>query len=286
MRHLFKSLLTLLLAALPRLSSAGACLPAVFEPAVAAVAKATPGNASAIADAFLRACGYSKAWSYHDAKKYFQMNWHPGAPAGMGCADLARIGLAGDGGKTVCNLQQLLHASRPCRVVSIGSNGEPSFETAVHGLAPHCHIDTFDGTLNGTRESLRANLPSFIDFHPVNVDAAIWRRYASTLGPAGIGRISLLKMDCEGCEFDALPPFVENVCIDEILLELHACRGVMGNSGLGIARRVQRAHKLLAFLDTTYKIFNVEPNIAYGDGTCIEYSFMRRTPCAAYEPAF
>ena len=197
------SVVALLLAALlPSRIHAGACLPANFEPALAAAAAATPSNASAMAQAFMMSCsqpGGAKKWNTYDAKKYFQNNWHAGAPAGAGCSDLARIGLAGDGGKTVCGLQRLLHAGPSCRVVSVGSNGEPSFETAVHGLAPHCHIDTFDGTLNGTRESLRANLPSFVAFHPVNVDAETWRRFDGTLSmhSHGIGHIQLLKMDCE-----------------------------------------------------------------------------------------
>lgn len=201
----------------------------------------------------------------------------------MGCAELSRIGLVGDGGKTVCDLRRLLLAAQPCHVISIGSNGEPSFEIAVHGVAPHCVIDTFDGTLNGTREGLRSNLPSYINFIPMNVDGNTWRRYDRAMGSiapsrgGGMHHISLLKMDCEGCEFDALPPFLDNLCIDQILLEIHICR--QGSGGLRMARRLQQAHRLMMRLDTQYRIFNVEPNIAYGDGLCIEYSFMRRKLC-------
>ena len=32
----------------------------------------------------------------------------------------------------------------------------------------------------------------------------------------------MLKIDCEGCEFSSLPPFLENVCVDQLILELHA----------------------------------------------------------------
>lgn len=275
----------LLVAVLPRHTAAGSCLPSAFRPAHAAVAEATPENATALAEAFLHACSTEQLWTSFDTKKYFQMNWHAGAPAGMGCPELSRIGLSGDGGKTVCDLRRLLHAAQPCRVISIGSNGEPSFEKAVHGLAPHCMIDTFDGTLNGTRENLRANLPSYINFIPMNVDGDTWRRYDRPMGrvAGGVIHISLLKMDCEGCEFESLPPFLDNVCVDQILLELHACQ--MGIGGPRTARRVQQAHQLMMRLDTQYRIFNVEPNIAYGDGTCIEYSFSRRTPCATQQQA-
>jgi hypothetical protein len=255
----------------------GACQIDTFESAIAAAATSSPMNASAQAEAFLQAC--KGKWSRFDAKKYFQNNWHPGSPAGSGCDQLSRIGRSGDGGKTVCGIRQLLHTSQECQVISIGSNGEPSFETAIHAIAPHCKIDTFDGTLNGTRQRLRSNLPEFVNFIAENANSETWQRYSNRMLGGG-GHISVLKMDCEGCEFETLPPFVDNVCIDQILLELHACGGTLGSVGVNVERRVRRAHELLLRLDRTHSIFNAEPNIAYGDGTCIEYSFTRRVPCS------
>ena len=61
--------------------------------------------------------------------------------------------------------------------MSIGSDGDPSFENAVHAYAPHCHIETHDGTLTGKRAKLREQLPSYIHFVPENMHAETWRRW-------------------------------------------------------------------------------------------------------------
>ena len=254
-------------------SAGRACNPLIYEPAIEAAVNSSTGNSSAraAAIAFMDACDPNGHWTSYDVKKYFQNIWHAGEPAGASCSNLRRVGLHGDGGKGVCEIDKLL-SRKPCHVVSIGSNGEPSFEKAIHALGPHCRIDTHDGTLVGDRIKLRDNLPSYVDFYPENVSNETWKLYTNGTSR---GRVSLLKMDCEGCEFDSLPPLVQNVCIDQILLELHGC-----SRRYDAKHRVLRVHELMLRLDEDYLIFYVEPNLAYSDGTCIEYSFRRRTPCA------
>ena len=146
-----------------------------------------------------------------------QNNWHAGKPTGASCGHLQRIGLYGDGGKMLCDTAQLLPDKQPCRVISVGSNGEFSFERGIRDLASHCSIDVFDGTLINERAALAAKLPSYVKFVAKNVDASTWRQYQ------GDTSIRILKMDCEGCELRALLPFVENVCVEQLLLETHLC---------------------------------------------------------------
>lgn len=52
-----------------------------------------------------------------------------------------------DAGKWVCDLT-LPSKPRGCTVFSIGSNGDVSFEKAVHAEHPGCAIHTFDHTLD------------------------------------------------------------------------------------------------------------------------------------------
>ena len=282
-------------------SSGGkACSPAAYRPAQQAALASAPGNASAAATAFMAVC--KGPWNAFDVRKYFYSNWHAGAPAGSSCDSLVRLGSYDDGGKMVCRPQRAL--AHPCNVLSIGSDGDPSFEDAVHAYAPHCRIETHDGSLTGKRAKLREQLPSYIHFVPENMHAETWRRWSNTTaGRDGHNTkyfINVAKVDCEGCEADTVPNMVENVCINYLLLETHSCGGAPSNSSVKPRRRktkgamamhssagadssaygmVRRAHDMLVRLDRLYTIYHVEPNTVYSDGTCIEFAFERRELC-------
>ena len=263
---LLSAVVTLLLV---RGSTARACDPTRYESSVAAALGAARNNASAAAEAFVSAC--TLQWTKFDIRKYVQNNWHAGEPTGASCGHLQRVGLYGDGGKMICDAKKLLGVAgkRPCHVISIGSNGESSFEQGIHSIAQHCSIDLFDGTLTGNRAHLQRRLPPYLNFFSQNVDASTWQQYQGT------SSIRLLKMDCEGCEYDSLVPFVQNICVEQLLLETHLC----STQALSNRARVLKLHKMFLELDAIYKIFHVEPNLAYGDGVCVEYAFIRRWPC-------
>ena len=208
-----------------------------------------------------------------DARRFYQANWHPE----VGCAHPLRLGNAGDGGKVLCSASAL--TAPDCLVVSIGSHGDYSFEQDVHALAPHCHIHTYDGTL---KEWGVKRAPSYVTLFVRNMTATTYREYADQ-------RVAVLKMDCEGCEFDSLLPWVAHVCTDSILLEIHTChvnqlsRGeegahkpfAWGSDALVIAQSAS----LLAELNRTHAIYSKEPNIEWSDGTCIELGWQRRDHC-------
>lgn len=277
-----------------------ACSPAVYQPAQQAALAASHDSASAAAAAFMAACK-GQSWNTFDVRKYFYSNWHAGAPAGSSCSSLMRFGNYDDGGKMICRPRRAL--AQPCNVVSIGSDGDPSFENAVHAYAPHCRIETHDGTLTGKRAKLRGQLPSYIHFVPENMHAETWRRWRNATARSGNTAaffINVAKVDCEGCEADTVPNMVENVCVNYLLLEMHSCGGTPSNftvkprrskakaamamhSSGGADRSaygmVRRAHDMLVRLDRLYKIYHVEPNTVYSDGTCIEFAFERRELC-------
>ena len=148
--------------------------------------------------------------------------------------------------------------------------------------ASSCAIHGYDGTLVGERAKLRSKLPQRIaatnatfTFNAVNFGVVTWRQFAGT-------HVSMLKIDCEGCEWKDLPPWLENVCTDQILVEIHTGTGKFpcdpDPAGTELSR-VLRFHHLFALLDAHgYSQFFYEPNVRKAR-YCGEYAFVRRMPC-------
>lgn len=248
--------------------NAGSCqIPAVTQ-ALAASAERDASNASAHSSAFISACTQGR-WNLNDALKYHQACWHPGGPTGASCSDMQILGGYLEGGRTVCHATKLFSA-RPCRVVSVGSNGEASFESAVLAMAPHCIIDVMDGTMTGERASLVKNLPSAVNFMPVNFDthSAIRLNYS---------HVQALKIDCEACEYETLIPWVRYTCTDQIYLELHTY-GCSTRPTSTCFESIMKVHQLMSELEPMYAIYYKEPNVAYG-AVHNEFALIRREPC-------
>ena len=230
-------------------------------------------NASARADAIIDACSNAPrhAWSRADARFVLDRSWLPIRR----CRTLARLGpqydgsREGDGGKTVCESSNLLRAPGPCTVVSVGLKDDTRFESGVHQLAPHCTIYGHDETLSVRAANI---LPRFILRRP-NFRNTSWRDYRSTT-------VQILKVDCEGCEFQAVSPFVDHVCTEQLMVEVHTPTGA-GKPGRpsGPWERVRRVNELMKHLDARgFDVFALEPNPVYPEN-CWEWSLVRRTPC-------
>lgn len=119
---------------------------------------------------------------------------------------------------------------------SIGSNNNILFEKAVKNHIG-CEIHTFDPTL------LRPFVgDEYATFHPwglgeegervhikklnVTFYTRSVRSIVEELGHTG-RKIDIFKIDCEGCEFEAMPPVFEAMAagsmqIDQLLIEIHA----------------------------------------------------------------
>ena len=168
-----------------------------------------------------------------------------GGECTIGCAE-ARL-RKGDGSYVVCEDRSMLTYAG-CQVVSVGSNGEVGFEKAAHAMAPSCRIQTWDGTLTRARASLRANIPSYVEFIP--------RNFANDSWIAAAGRtISILKMDCEGCEYSSLVPWLEQVCTESIVMELHPFPRAPGELASQVAPKYERTGRLLARLSESHEPF-------------------------------
>ena len=187
----------------------------------------------------------------------------------------------GDGPKFVCGAR-VLAAQKECIVYSIGSAFDFTFEYAVHKVAPHCKIHTFDGTINITHDEFGRVLPIDLEeknifFHNWNIEPDCSSNEVKfhglcisdtlkTLGHSG-KRISWFKIDCEGCEYTVIPRLLQagEVLIDQVLIEVH---GTDAKSITSLFKELWRAGFLL---------FHKERNqwgcLGY---QCVEFSLMSK----------
>ena len=168
--------------------------------------------------------------------------------------------------KVVCEADATLSAA-PCRVLSVGSDGDAAFENEVHRRWPRCAIDVFDGTLTGSREFLRKKLPSYINFVPRNFGPMSWQSYNGQT-------VAILKIDCERCEHEALIPWLTHVCTQQILIEVHP-------PGQDADDANRTAHLLAAISETHEPFFGVHNHRAgkRKGGRFAELAWRRRKPC-------
>lgn len=190
---------------------------------------------------------------------FFQRNWEPSYT----CTVATRFGSPGDGGKWICDPHRALTQNN-CVVYSIGSNDEFSFEESIHHFNPKCEIHTFDPTTPHPK-----NCPPFVSFHPWALgqfDSPFSYTIPTIMRRLGHNSVSVLKVDCEGCELDTFiwPSFhVKKGVIQQILVEIH------------FDKNPERVHAMLGFLSTKgYAIFNKEANIQYSNGNAVEFALV------------
>ena len=231
-----------------------------------------PGNSSAAASALLdscRAAGYQLTSAL--ATSYFAEHWWPVDSA---CRDHGaykqRFGPTGEGGKVLCSPKEIRSLGSPrCLAVSVGLNGDTRAEQDIHRTFPHCAIHGYDGTLNAAK---RAKLPdnATLQYFPLNFGPTTYQRYE--------GRsISLLKIDCEGCELHLLAPWLDRVCTEQVAVEVHGCSRMRYAVGKAHTR-LSLVHALFVRLDREFELFHREGNPRFPDG-CLEVSWRRRRPC-------
>eukprot|EP01066_Platyproteum_vivax_P015853 Platyproteum_vivax@DN694_c0_g1_i1.p1 len=179
------------------------------------------------------------------------------------CDVTERVGVMVDGGKFVCDPHRI---SKDCLVYSIGSNNDWSFEQSVRKLMK-CEIHTFDHTITPI------NKPNYIQFHkiglgPHNSTNESMPSLLTMIDQLGHHDrpIDILKVDCEGCEVEAILPLLKkrswrkNPPIRQLLIEFHW-------------HRDQDLELLRAAADMGYVIFSKEAN-PYGR-CCYEFSLLQ-----------
>lgn len=170
-----------------------------------------------------------------------------------------------------------------CLVYSVGSNNDVRFEKAVHDFAPGCEVHTFDPTL--------ADEPfvgvEYATFHPWGLGTDGGKEGDTMHGRKNAGdrksfetiirelghedrTIDVLKIDCQGCEYAAMPPLFDlmaegKVRVDQVLIELH-----------------DRGEPLRDFFESAdrakLRVFHKERNGWGCEGyRCVEYAFVSET---------
>ena len=211
-------------------------------------------------------------WDFQD---YLLHTWHPGQPRGASCAHLRRFGNDGDGGKMVCDAKAVLERQADdCLVVSVGSNGDVSFEEAMRAFNPACEVHIYEPAMT---PKMAATIPTWAKLYAEPFDGATVDKpeYANR-------SIAILKIDCEGCEFDAMRPWLERSCTDLVLAEVHGC---LGQSHMSVEHRMRRFHTLMSAAEAAgFKVFSSEVNLLAPSPTCIEYGLTRSSVCPARAP--
>mmetsp|Transcript_14086 Transcript_14086/g.23980 ORF Transcript_14086/g.23980 Transcript_14086/m.23980 type:complete len:351 (-) Transcript_14086:159-1211(-) len=148
----------------------------------------------------------------------------------------------GDGPKFICGVDfiahQTAHEGKKCLVYSVGSNNDVSFEKAVHTFMDGCEVHTFDPTLSSPFVGGK-----YATFHPWGLgkdgvegehEGKKWsgKSFETIIRELGHENctIDVLKIDCEGCEWDTMSPLFElmssrRVKINQVLIELHLRSG-------------------------------------------------------------
>jgi hypothetical protein len=214
-------------------------------------------------------------------QSYYQQNWQPD----FSCEFEDFIGPGGDGGKWICDPHRIRGNDKGCIVYSIGSNGKFDFELKVQEELPDCEIHIFDFTdySQAMRDAGVVNKSYFhawgLKSHDGRINAkalkgaakkakGIMKSMQETVKELGHeGRsIDIFKIDCEGCEWNSYRDWFEESGITglrQILVETHNVPGPATTEFFAYLR------------NKGYAMFHKEPNVQYGGGSCVEFSFLQ-----------
>ena len=215
---------------------------------------------------------------------WFQRYWEPC----VGCAGLSRLGAKGDGGKWICDPDALFdeRGAHPCAVLSVGSNDDFTFERALieaHGCLVHVYDHTskppdYAGEKRCKWCLDRSKIKFFKHGLAPRPDASgtfvtLGHMVKTLARDAGLGAVSLAKIDCEGCEFDVFREPATQAALRHVLhlnLEVHF---LLGGEAVANADRVARMAALWADVAPLMVPFSKEPNIQFAPD-CVEYAFV------------
>jgi len=210
---------------------------------------------------------------------FFEKNWEPT----LHCTFEQRIGNAGDGGKWVCDINNIDTINYVPLIYSLGSNGDFNFEQALKEVLPPAEIHTFDIT-NYTCPSDVCIFHQTAIGDGINSGTKSLKTVIEELGHTG-RRIDILKVDIEGNEYMMFEEYFRHSqnpsshpdnkhngtkmpYIRQILVEIHLLNGVGDEPA-------RRAHELFELLRSNhYAIFHKEIHLTGSNGTS-EYGFIR-----------
>jgi hypothetical protein len=164
----------------------------------------------------------------------------------------------------------IVNSGNSCLIYSIGSSNDFEFEKSAYSLTG-CDIHTFDCTVGNA-----TNKPPFVQFHPW----CLGKGHMSLMQVmAALGHdtreISLLKMDCEGCEWSVFSHYRAFVSsgsirpIRQLSFEVHF-------STYAAAVLEQFFELFHWFYKSNYRVISWEPN----GWRCTEYTLLLDERCS------
>jgi hypothetical protein len=171
--------------------------------------------------------------------------------------------------------------SSTCLVYSVGSHNDIEFEMGIDDLLPGCETHTFDPTL---RVPFLGD--AYSTFHPwglgqdgvsatYNDNTFVTQSFMNMyqrLGHVG-RRLDILKVDCEGCEYDSMVPLFEamarnEIQVDQLLIEIHT------PFRADPEKQWTKLLELFVAADQAkMRIFHKERNPSCSGYNCVEYAF-------------
>jgi len=200
------------------------------------------------------------------------------------CIHAERIGPHGEGGKWMCNPQKFRDGA-PCLIYSIGSQDDFRWEKAIlETVSSSCEIHVFDHTVLEPKKK-----PDGVHYHTWGLGSLkTTTSHLKTL--QSMVRelhhedrvIDVLKIDCEGCEWETFQEWFDaQATVDELLVELHTGTQQPANN--------PPAKAFMSFmLSHDMLIYHKEPNVKYSgfDGLCVEFAFFRFERNSSKNPLF
>jgi hypothetical protein len=183
----------------------------------------------------------------------------------------------GDGPKFLCGVDLIAEKNKkdPCLVYSVGSHNQIDFEVAVSNFLG-CETHTFDPTLKsafvGDKYATFHPWGIGIDGEPKSYGGFKWTGKGIETIMKELGHMNrtldILKIDCEGCEYQAMPVLFEAISagrikVNQIQIELH---GVIYDRVESFFEAVDKAKM---------RVFHKERNHWGCDGyECLEYALI------------
>ncbi|CAI5449729.1 unnamed protein product [Caenorhabditis angaria] len=178
------------------------------------------------------------------------------------CPIKVRIGKLGDGGKWTCNPWRIPENSY---ILSLGLNNQIDFEQELQTLLNNtCIIHGYDrDEQNNTTKQIYKKLRGTTHKATIGNQTTI----KSLAKRENIDSFEILKIDIEGAEHDALIPFLEDMSVCQIYIEIH-----------GDAPKHSKLLQKIAHL--SYRLFSYEVN-GY-EISAVEYSFIHENCIEKY----
>ncbi|CAE8586752.1 unnamed protein product [Polarella glacialis] len=142
--------------------------------------------------------------------------------------ELCLLGPPYDGGYHMCIDRHHLHREA-CTVYSFGIGDQPGFEVAASALG--CEVHMFDHSVTMDVSRVLSHLHHRVHFHPFGLSdrtdlAKNMMSLPDIMGCLGHDFIDVLKIDCEGCEWNLVDSWAKNSSdflssVGQITLEAH-----------------------------------------------------------------